>query len=289
MKKIIYSLFLMSMLFACSGSDQLNYESLNVGFTKDKIDVGENSELLEIPLILSGCRNDEPLSVSVQATTVDNTAKSGIDYELVDKDLKFSTCGTALLKVRIIDNDEISDDVKDFSVKINVQTASVKSTISTVKVFILSDDVKEEDVYSGNYTLSVLDFSDDTEYTSETGAVSISKDSNNKNRYLIHHLLLSNGNQVMSLTDKVDLYFTVDENGFISMPIPQNIGYDDGKATLLGLTESGAASSDAISISFKDNKLTFNVPGIAGVLLKDNGELENLYYAFKNIVLEKVN
>jgi hypothetical protein len=289
MKKILYSLCMLLALWGCSSSEQLDYSALSVDFVRNKIDVGENAEILEIPVVLSGWRNDEQLEVTLQATTKDNSAVAGVDYELIDKEVTFNTCGRAYIKVKLIDNDEITDASKDFEVQLQVVTPQVKTSISTVKVFILSDDVKQEDLYSGNYTLSVQDFSDDTRYGSETGAVKISKDPDNAGHYLIHNLLLSSGNNVMSLTDKVDLYFTVDSNGNLSLPIPQNIGYDKGKGILQGLTDKGAASSEAIPIIYSTGKLQLKTPGIVGVLYNDRGEAENIYYAFKNIVLEKVN
>ena len=79
MKYIIYNLWILMFLFACSESEQVEYSKLSVGFQKSKIDVGENTGILEIPVVLSGANMDMPLQISVQVSATDGDAVAGVD------------------------------------------------------------------------------------------------------------------------------------------------------------------------------------------------------------------
>lgn len=288
MKYILYSLWILLFLFACSESEQVEYSRLSVGFQKSKVDVGENTGMLEIPVVLSGCNVDMPLQVSVQASTVDGEAKSGVDYELVDTKLTFNMCGTTTLRIKIIDNQEITNDVKTFTVSIKAENPEISSAISTVKVYILSEDVEKATI-TGHYTLMAQDFIKSTQLSSAPGGVEITQDPDDESRFYLRNMVLVNGNKVLPLTMGDDLYFTVDNSGNMSMPGLQKIGdYGKGEATAIALTAEGETTTDPIKIQVSGNRLLFIGGGLAGLHVDQDDNL-TIHYALKSIILEKVN
>ena len=288
MKYIIYNLWILMFLFACSESEQVEYSKLSVGFQKSKIDVGENTGILEIPVVLSGANMDMPLQVSVQVSATDGDAVAGVDYELIDTQLAFEVCGQTTLKVRIMDNEEITDVIKTFTVNLKAETPEVKSGISSIKVYIISDDV-EKVTMAGHYTLTAQSFLDDTQFSSTPGGVEIVQDLDDSNRYYMKNMVLVAGDNVLPLTLADDLYFIVGNDGSMSMPSQQKIGdYGAGEGFAIGLTSEGYTVTDPIKIEKSGNRLLFKVDGFAGLFIDDNDEL-TVYYALKNIILEKVN
>lgn len=275
-------------LFACSESEQVEYSKLSVGFQKSKIDVGENTGILEIPVVLSGANMDMPLQVSVQVSATDGDAVAGVDYELIDTQLAFEVCGQTTLKVRIMDNEEITDVVKTFTVNLKAETPEVKSGISSIKVYIISDDV-EKVTMVGHYTLTAQDFVEGTKLSSTPGGVEIVQDLDDSNKYYMRNMVLVNGDKVLPLTMGGDLYFTVDNSGNMAIPSQLKIGnYGDGEAFAVGLTTEGYFTEDPIKIEKKDNRLLIMGGGLAGIFIDDKDDL-SIYYALKNIILEKVN
>lgn len=275
-------------LFACSESEQVEYSKLSVGFQKSKIDVGENTGILEIPVVLSGANMDMPLQVSVQVSATDGDAVAGVDYELIDTQLAFEVCGQTTLKVRIMDNEEITDVVKTFTVNLKAETPEVKSGISSIKVYIISDDV-EKVTMGGHYTLTAQDFVEGTKLSSTPGGVEIVQDLDDSNKYYMRNMVLVNGDKVLPLTMGGDLYFTVDNSGNMAIPSQLKIGnYGDGEAFAVGLTTEGYFTEDPIKIEKKDNRLLIMGGGLAGIFIDDKDDL-SIYYALKNIILEKVN
>lgn len=289
MKYILYNLWILLFLFACSESEQVEYSKLSVDFQKSKIDVGENTGILDIPIVLSGCNVNMPLKVLVAVSATDGEAVAGVDYELIDTKLEFDICGKTMLRVKIIDNEEITDEVKTFTVSIKAESPEVNSTISSVKVYIISDDVKKVTM-AGHYTLTALDFLSETPLSSEPGGVEVVQDPDNSNKYYLRNMVFVNGNNVLPLTLAGDLYFVVDGNGGMSMPSQQHIGdYGYGEGIILGLTSEGYFTIDPIKIEKSGERLLFAVGGLAGVYLGETEDDQALYYALKNIVLEKVN
>ena len=229
-----------------------------------------------------------PLQVSVQVSATDGDAVAGVDYELIDTQLAFEVCGQTTLKVRIMDNEEITDVVKTFTVNLKAETPEVKSGISSIKVYIISDDV-EKVTMAGHYTLTAQSFLDDTQFSSTPGGVEIVQDLDDSNRYYMKNMVLVAGDNVLPLTLADDLYFIVGNDGSMSMPSQQKIGdYGAGEGFAIGLTSEGYTVTDPIKIEKSGNRLLFKVDGFAGLFIDDNDEL-TVYYALKNIILEKVN
>lgn len=285
MKKMIYHLWVLIFLFACSESEKLDYSSLSLDFSKNKIEVGENTKLLEIPVILSGCRNDIPLFVRAEVQATDRSAIAGVDYELISKEVTFDVCGTGKLLVRILDNKEITEGTQDFTIDLKIQTEGVQTSMGSVKVIIINDDVKEDGL-SGFYTLTLQTFLDGTKFSSEVGGVEVVKDEDIPGMYYMRKLALINGDKAFPLTAGDDLYFTVDDNGNISLPANQNIGdYGEGNGVICSLTQEGNPVFEPMMIRQEGKKLIFTAP-LAGVTYSKEKELIP-YYAFKNVVLEK--
>lgn len=285
MKKMIYHLWVLIFLFACSESEKIDYSLLSMDFSKNKIEVGENTKLLEIPVVLSGYRNNMPLSVRAEVQATDHTAKAGTDYELISKEITFDACGIGKLLVRILDNKEVTEETKDFTIDLKIQTESVQTSMGSVSVIIINDDVEEAGL-AGFYTLSLETFLDATKFSSEIGGVEVVEDENIPGVYYMRKLALLNGNQVFPLTSADDLYFTVDDNGNISLPANQNIGdYGEGAGVICSLTQAGDPVFEPITIRQEGKKLILTAP-LAGVTYSENKELIP-YYAFKNVVLEK--
>lgn len=288
MKQIIYSLWILLFLVGCGESDKVDYTTLTVDFLKSRIDVGENSGILEIPVVLSGCRSDIPLSISVQVTAEDHSGILGVDYELLDSKLIFQGCGIATLRVRIIDNDQIEEGYKSFTIHLNPETAGVQTKIPVTKVDIISDDVQKFTI-AGNYTLTAQNFIEDSRLSSTLGAVQIVADENSPGRYVMHNLVLTDGDKVLPLTRANSLYFTVDAAGKMMMPVEQAIGdYGKGNGFTIRLTDKGYTSVNPIEIRLSGNRLIFVTDGLAGIVIDDKDQL-SVYYALKNIILEKVN
>lgn len=286
MKKIIYHIWILFFLFACSETEKIDYSLLSMDFSKSKIEVGENTKLLEIPVILSGYRDNMPLSVRAKIETTDHTAKVGTDYELISKEITFDACGTSKVVVRILDNKEMTEERKDFTIDLKIQTEGVQTTIGSIGVIIINDDVKDSGL-AGSYTLSLETFLDGTKFSSEIGGIEIIEDQDIPGMYYMRKLALLNGDQVFPLSTANDLYFTIDEDGNISMPANQNIGdYGQGNGIICSLSKEGNPIFEPISIRQEDKKLIFSTP-LAGVVYSKDKELIP-YYAFKNIVLEKV-
>lgn len=285
MKKIIYHLWALIFLFACSESEKLDYSSLSMDFSKNKIEVGENTKLLEIPVILSGCKNDISLSVSADIQATDQTAVEGTDYELISKELKFDACGTGKILVRILDNKNVTEGTKDFTIYLKIKTNAVQTAIGSISVIIINDDINDSGL-AGSYTLTLETFLDGTKFSSEAGGVEIVKDQNSDGLYHMRKLALINGDKAFPLSIANDLYFTVDENGIINMPANQNIGdYGEGNGVICSLSQEGNPVFEPIVIRQDGKKLIFTAP-LAGVTYSKDKELIP-YYAFKNIVLEK--
>lgn len=288
MKYIIYNLWILMFLFACSKSEQVEYSKLSVGFQKSKIDVGENTGILEIPVVLSGANMDMPLQVLVQVSATDGDAVAGVDYELMDTRLAFEVCGQTTLKVKIIDNEEVTNDIKTFTISLKADNPEVKSEISSIKVYIISDDV-EKVTMAGHYTLTVQSFFDDSQFSSLPGGVEIIQDLDDSNRYYMKNMVLVAGDNVLPLTLAGDLYFIVGNDGSISLPSQQKIGdYGAGEGFTIGLTSEGDPITDPVKIEKSGDRLLFKVDGFAAAFIDDNDEM-GLYYALKNIILEKVN
>lgn len=292
MKYIIYNLWILIFLFACSESEQVEYSKLSVGFQKSKIDVGENTGILEIPVVLSGCNMDMPLQVSVQVSATNGDAVAGVDYELMDTRLAFEVCGQTTLKVKIIDNEEVTNDIKTFTISLKADNPEVKSEISSIKVYIISDDV-EKVTMAGHYTLTAQDFVEGTKLSSTPGGVEIVQDLDDSNKYYMKNMVLVNGDKVLPLTMAGDLYFVVGNDGSMSMPTQQKIGdYGAGEGFTIGLTSEGYTTADPIKIEKSGNRLLFKVDGFAGLFIDENAgptDYPTIYYALKNIILEKVN
>ncbi|MBD3592461.1 Calx-beta domain-containing protein [Bacteroides sp. GM023] len=292
MKYIIYNLWILIFLFACSESEQVEYSKLSVGFQKNKIDVGENTGILEIPVVLSGCNMDMPLQVSVQVSATDGDAVAGVDYELMDTRLAFEVCGQTTLKVKIIDNEEVTNDIKTFTISLKADNPEVKSEISSIKVYIISDDV-EKITMAGHYTLTAQDFVEGTKLSSTPGGVEIVQDLDDSNKYYMKNMVLVAGDNVLPLTLAGDLYFVVGNDGSMSMPTQQKIGdYGAGEGFTIGLTSEGYTTADPIKIEKSGNRLLFKVDGFAGLFIDENAgptDYPTIYYALKNIILEKVN
>ena len=291
MKNILYKIWILLFLFACSESEQVEYSKLSVDFQKSKIDVGENTGILEIPVVLSGCRTDIPLQVTVHISATDGEAIEGIDYQLMDTKLAFNACGKSSLKVKIIDNENITKDVKTFTVSLKSENPEIASQISDIKVYIISDDFEYISPLVGKYTLTAQEFGGKEKYASAPGGVEVVQDLDNANKFYLRNMILVNGSNVLPLTMAGDLYFIVDGNGKMMMPMEQNIGdYEGlGNGITLGLKSDGYASTDPIKIELKDNRLIFQKEiGLIGVTL-DGEEIIGFYYALGNIVLEKVN
>jgi hypothetical protein len=221
-------------------------------------------------------------------SATDGDAVAGVDYELIDTQLAFEVCGQTTLKVRIMDNEEITDVIKTFTVNLKAETPEVKSGISSIKVYIISDDV-EKVTMAGHYTLTAQDFVEGTKLSSTPGGVEIVQDLDDSNKYYMRNMVLVNGDKVLPLTMGGDLYFTVDNSGNMAIPSQLKIGnYGDGEAFAVGLTTEGYFTEDPIKIEKKDNRLLIMGGGLAGIFIDDKDDL-SIYYALKNIILEKVN
>lgn len=287
MKRIIYHLWVVLFLFACNETAPLDYSQLSVNFQKSKVDVGENTDILEIPVVLSGYPDDQPLEVEVAINSTDGDAISGTDYDLIDNKLTFNSCGTALLKLKIIDNEEISRQMKTFTISLKANN-NVQSKQPTVKVYIISEDVQKF-VLAGQYTFTAENFIDGAKYSSAAGGVQIVQDQVDENKYYLRTFSLINGDQILPLTMSDDLYFTVDINGNMTMPMQQKIGdYGKGEGFIMNLKEDGDANIDPLKIERSGQKLHFTNGSLVGLSVGENNAT-SIYYALKNLVLEKTN
>ena len=182
----------------------------------------------------------------------------------------------------------MTNDIKTFTISLKADNPEVKSEISSIKVYIISDDV-EKVTMAGHYTLTVQSFFDDSQFSSLPGGVEIIQDLDDSNRYYMKNMVLVAGDNVLPLTLAGDLYFIVGNDGSISLPSQQKIGdYGAGEGFTIGLTSEGDPITDPVKIEKSGDRLLFKVDGFAAAFIDDNDEM-GLYYALKNIILEKVN
>lgn len=288
MKIYLYIGVLLCLLASCSETEQVDYSQLSVGFPKTKIDAGESSGILDIPVVLSGCKDKEPLSVKVTCKATAQTAVEGVDYELLTPTVSFSTCGTATIQIRLIDNDVITEEIKTFSLRLTVETPEVELRTPEAQIYLINDDA-EKFVIAGHYTLTAENFVDGAKYTSAVGGVEVVQDAEFPERYYMRQMVLQNGENVLPLSKADDLYFTVDASGRMSMPIKQNIGnYGKGDGFTTAITPEGYTSNDPMSIQLSYGRLLVFGPNALGGIYVNSANQLTIYYALKNIVLEKV-
>lgn len=288
MKKIIISLLTVLSLISCKDSDAvLDYSQLDMGFVTNKIDVGENTNIIEIPVLLKGTQSDVPLEASAEISSTDDTALAGVDFELIDKTLTFNNCGKAYIHIKIIDNAEVSDIAKCFTITLNKLTNGLKSSQPSIKVYIINDDMKKIDI-TGNYTFTTQNFISGTAFSSNTGAVQIVKDDVDPNKYYIKNLIIVNGTNVFPLNSIGDFYFVEKANGVYSMPTRQDIGdYGKGEGFIIGMNSSGYTVDTPIELKQWGNKIYFITDGFAGITIDANNKIIP-YYLYKKLTLEKI-
>lgn len=290
MKKLIYHLWILLFLLGCEKAVNVDYSSLHVDFLRSSVDVGENTSLLELPVMLTGIRDDLPLQVTVTIEAIDGTAVMGTDYELLDKTLTFERCGQSLLRVKMLDNKDLSQEGKEFSLRLKVETPQVQSEVSTVQVNILSDDMPPFE-FEGRYTLTAHDYKTGEAMTTEPGSVQIIQDPQHQNRYLLRDIILTKGDKVFPLSwADTDLYIEQTEQGILQMPVRQDIGdHGNGDAFTITITPDGYAEETPIRIRVSSGKrLVFVRDALGGVSMNAAGK-PVFHYVLKDIVLEKVN
>lgn len=276
---------------ACNKSNE-SVTDLSIGFMKSKVDVGENSGILDIPIMLSGARKDMALDVDVTIKTKNGTAIEGVDYKLKSDKLKMNRVGEYLVTIEILDNEVLDKVDRTFSVEITSVTSKHEfiKKIAELTVYIVNDDVPQFD-YTGSYTMTAISaFDPKVSFTSAAGGVSIVKDATDPMKYHFENLAFVDGNKVFPLTrsTKARLYFTV-TNGIASMPMEQNIGnYGIGDGVILSLNETMNVSTAPVVIKEVGGKLTLNVYAIAGIYTDKDGKM-SAYYAYRNVILVKTN
>lgn len=288
MKKIIISLFAVLLLISCKDSeDVLDYSQLDMSFIANRMDVGENTNILEIPVLLKGTRNDVPLEVSAELLSTDDTALAGTDFELIDKTITFNNCGKGYVRIKVINNAEVNDVAKCFTVTLTKLTNGVKTIQPSIKVYIINDDMKKIDI-TGDYTFTTQNFIDGTAFSSNAGAVQIVKDDIEPNKYYIKNLIIVNGTKVFPLNSIGDFYFVEKENGVYFMPTKQDIGdYGKGEGFIIGMNSSGYTVDTPIELKQWGNKIYFITEGFAGITVDANNKIIP-YYLYKKLTLEKI-
>lgn len=278
----------MLLLISCKDSEVVvDYSQLNVSFVTTKMDVGENTKFLEIPIELKGVPNDMILEVNTELSTTDDTALTGVDFELLDKTLTFNNCGKMVARVRIIDNNVILNEPKCFNVNLKSITNGVKTVQSTIKIYIINDDAKSVDII-GNYTFKAEELINGARYSSAVGGVNIEKDAANPTKYYIRNLILENGKSIFPLTYADDLYFIEKTPGKYSMPSKQVIGdYGKGEGYFMKLNSAGYTLDEEIELKVIGNKLYFVGDGFAGAT-QDATKKIIPYYLYKRMILEKI-
>lgn len=279
------------MLWACDDNSDKQDNSLTVGFVKDKVDVGENTELLSIPIQVKGRRVGSPVDVVLSMKSKDGTAKEGVDYRLLSSGVKFSNVGEATVDIEIVNNDDIITEIKSFHIYIE-SAAGAEKVMSEVEVFIINDDYEKEDgvTIEGSYTYKAKSFFDNTiAFSSAPGAVIIEKDKVDPTKYYIRNFFIENEDGVLPMTMGSDLYFFVKETKTY-MPALQRIGdYGYGECAFIGVTSDGTpVTSDLELLIDVNGNITFKVYGIGGVILEGDQITTDVMYLLEQMILEKV-
>ena len=142
MKKIIAVIYILLFslgLSSCDKDDDKATQEVFVGFLNSKMDVSEHSGVLDIPLVVSGVRDDINLNIVVNLSVSDGSAKKDVDYKLPESVVKINSAGNYIIQVTLIDNDDVNE-IKNFKVSISSVIGATKTNISEVEVFVLSED-----------------------------------------------------------------------------------------------------------------------------------------------------
>lgn len=289
--KILFLSIIIPMLWACDDDGDKQNNPLTVGFIKNKVDVGENTKLLSIPIQLKGRRAGSPVEVVVTMKSEGGTAKEGIDYRLLSSRVQFSNVGEATVDIEIVDNDEIISEIKTFRVYIE-SVIGAEKVMGEVDVFIVNDDTESEAGVNleGSYTYKARSFYDNTIlFSSKPGAVLIERDKTDPTKYYIRNFFLESPDGVLPMTMKNDLYFNVRENG-IFMSAMQRIGdFGYGECAFIGITRDGLPVIDELELLLEDRgNLAFKIYGIGGFVLEDDQITDFPMYLLEQAILEKV-
>ena len=136
---VIYILLFSLGLSSCDKDDDKATQEVFVGFLNSKMDVSEHSGVLDIPLVVSGVRDDINLNIVVNLSVSDGSAKKDVDYKLPESVVKINSAGNYIIQVTLIDNDDVNE-IKNFKVSISSVIGATKTNISEVEVFVLSED-----------------------------------------------------------------------------------------------------------------------------------------------------
>ncbi len=287
MKKLIYIMYLLLFSFAfvsCDDNEDVLPTDLTVGFLKSRLDVGENSGLLEIPLVVKGARADVALDLVANFTAKDGSAVSSVDYELVSKSLTLTSAGSYVVQVKIMDNNEVppkGGDYKNFTISLASVVGNAKTKISEIEISIVENDLNKK------YTLKAYDLDEKADVASVVGSISIEEDGSGY-RIVNGNYLDKTGYQ-MFLSSIGDILIEADANGNLFIPTGQNLGsfgmeeFGYGEAMIITLDAEGKNSMDPCAVTIVDGNFVLASP-IACYFPAAGGSI----YFLSNMVFELV-
>lgn len=222
--QILYGLLFAFLLAACSSDEGVELNNVTIGFKRVALTVAENTQELDIPVLLEGVSKNANIDVTATIKAVDGTALQGKDYTLEIPEIRFNRSGENKLKLIILDNGEVSAD-RMFKLQISAVSAG-RTAIKEIVITIVEDDVPVVNVKEGNYKFEGTD--ENGESCSASG-IKLVRDSDTPNKYWLRNFLDGN-----------DVYFMVYGMNDIVMPVQKvdDSGVEN-EAMLVKINEDG--------------------------------------------------
>lgn len=157
MKNIkLFLLAVVAGLFAaCSEDENFNTNAVTVGFEDSEVSFNESDNMVFLPIKVTGERNGD---IKLVITTEDNTAKDEEHYLITSKEINIPAGADEVkIEMRILDDGNVENDPRDFTIKIaNVQGAKTSET-SSVKVVLRDVDAKPFFKLFGKYEVEAYE------------------------------------------------------------------------------------------------------------------------------------
>lgn len=272
-KNSIYTFIAGALLLVACNNDLPKFDDKDayVAFTNTSMSVDENveSSTLDIPVLFTSLNG---LETKVDFEIVDNTARQGINFELVNSNSTLQFTKDAPMQnitIRILDNDVFGGDV-DFMIKLKQTEGTTLGAVQTCNIKIVDNEHPLAEIL-GTYTgAGESYFGGALSWT-----LTLEKDEDDVSTVWIGNLVPDGGN--------LKVYGVVnDDKTEIRIPVDQALVKD--RAQLTGLdpeTEDLMQAGTNIIGTIANGKITIN-NAMYGSGIFEDGKLSAFYEIVKN-------
>lgn len=272
-KNSIYTFIAGALLLVACNNDLPKFDDKDayVAFTNTSMSVDENVEsgTLDIPVLFTSLNG---LETKVDFEIVDNTARQGINFELVNSNSTLQFTKDAPMQnitIRILDNDVFGGDV-DFMIKLKQTEGTTLGAVQTCNIKIVDNEHPLAEIL-GTYTgAGESYFGGALSWT-----LTLEKDEDDVSTVWIGNLVPDGGN--------LKVYGVVnDDKTEIRIPVDQALVKD--RAQLTGLdpeTEDPMQAGTNIIGTIANGKITIN-NAMYGSGVFEDGKLSGFYEIVKN-------